>query len=191
MSGKKTVPCTQEQYEQIINLTRDGVGTAIEPNPRIATALEVEANTGLRIGDVLRLRMADFIKDGNGGYRFNDLVEQKTRKIRSFYIPKDVHTFLKKYCERNGIDNDSRIFPISVRCVQKHLQKVTDYLGFEDISTHSFRKMFAGAAYVNSGYDIELVKELLQHSSTTTTSKYLRITNERMAGVLNKCVSLI
>ena len=51
MAGKTTVACTNEQYETIISTIYEGCGS-IQPNPRVATALVVEANTGLRIGDV-------------------------------------------------------------------------------------------------------------------------------------------
>lgn len=189
MSGKQTLPCTQDQYENIIDLLFNGVGTAILPNPKIATALEIEANTGLRIGDVLKLRMSEIVKSGNG-YRFN-LIEQKTKKRRTFVVPDPVYKFLSDYCKKNGIEKHDIIFPITVRGVQKHLQKVCDYLGYEDISTHSFRKKFACSAYANSGHDVELVRVLLQHSSVSTTSRYLGITNDRITGVMNQCVSLV
>lgn len=35
------------------------------------------------------------------------------------------------------------MFPITERAVQKQLHIVCDYLGYEGISTHSFRKWYA------------------------------------------------
>ncbi|AAK80757.1 site-specific recombinase XerD [Clostridium acetobutylicum] len=58
---------------------------------------------------------------------------------------------------------------LSVRAIQKALKIVTDYLGLEYISTHSFRKLYAVTAYEANGNNIELVKELLNHTSIATT----------------------
>ena len=191
MAGKTTVACTQEQYEVLITTIFQGIGSAVMPNPRVATILEIEANTGLRIGDVLSLKRGSIIKDG-ARYRFN-ITEQKTGKKRTFTVPNQVYLFIEEYCEIAGIDDGEVIFPITVRAVQKHLAKVTDYLGNEyvHISTHSFRKKFGTDIYYANGCDIELVRRLFQHSSATVTSRYLGVTDKRMDAALNNNVNLV
>lgn len=71
--------------------------TGCRPNERIATALVVEGNLGLRISDILRLRLCDIVRDGVR-YRLA-IVEQKTgervftkghRKQASAYSKKSV-----------------------------------------------------------------------------------------------------
>lgn len=191
MPGKTTVACSQEQYETLITTIFTGIGDAVLPNPRIATALMLEANTGLRIGDILSLRLCDIIKEGNR-YHFN-ITEQKTGKKRNFTVPISVYSYLSEYCKKYEIMEDKIIFPITERAVQKHLAKVCDYLGdgYEHIGTHSFRKMFASTAYENSGKDIELVSRLLQHSSVAITRRYIGISDEKTESVLNSCVHII
>ena len=191
MAGKTTVACTQAQYEELITTIFKGIGTAILPNPRVATILEIEANTGLRIGDVLSLRRGSIIKDGDR-YRFN-IVEQKTGKKRTFTVPAQVYDFIENYCDIAGIGVNEQIFPITVRAVQKHLQRVIDYLGddYAHISTHSFRKKFGTDIYYANGCDIELVRRLFQHSSATVTSRYLGVTDKRMDAALSKNVNLV
>lgn len=61
--NKNTVALSAEQYEEIIVTMKHGF-TGCRPNERIATALMMEANLGLRISDVLRLRFADIVQDG-------------------------------------------------------------------------------------------------------------------------------
>ncbi len=189
MAGKTTVACTQEQYEKLITTIFRGIDGLVQPNPRVATILEVEANTGLRIGDVLSLRRGSIIKDGTR-YRF-DIEEQKTGKKRTFTVPNDVYIFIEDYCNIAGIPEGEIIFPVTVRAVQKHLQRVCELLGYKNIGSHSFRKFFAGAAYEKSGRDIELVRRLLQHSSTAITSRYIGISDERIDDVLNRNVNLL
>lgn len=43
----------------------------------------------------------------------------------------------------------------------------------EGIGTHSFRKFYATEIYKNSGHNIVLVQQLLQHSSTAVTQRYI------------------
>ena len=67
--NKRTVALTEEQYKNIIEIIRSGFicadGHMVKPNNRIATALVLEANLGLRISDVLQLRLSAIIHDGN------------------------------------------------------------------------------------------------------------------------------
>ena len=53
--NKKTVTLTEEQYNDIINTMRTGF-TGFRPNQRVATAWVIEANLGIRISDVLKLK---------------------------------------------------------------------------------------------------------------------------------------
>ncbi len=50
MANKKSLALTKEQYENLIGSMRKG-GNTFRANDRIATALVLEANLGLRIGD--------------------------------------------------------------------------------------------------------------------------------------------
>ena len=64
--------------------------------------------------------------------------------------------------------------------IQKQLKMVCDYLGFEGISTHSFRKFYATEIYKNSNYNIALVQQLLQHSSAAVTQRYIGIQQQEI-----------
>lgn len=148
------------------------------PNERIATALVLEGNLGLRISDVLKLRLCDIVRDGDR-YRL-EVVEQKTGKHRIFTVPLVIRQYVENYCLRHHIKSTDIIFPITERAVQKQLSIVCDYLGYDGISTHSFRKWYATEIYRNSGYDIALVQRLLQHSSAATTQRYISIEPQRI-----------
>ncbi len=50
MANKKSLALTKDQYENLIGSMRKG-GNTFRANDRIATALVLEANLGLRIGD--------------------------------------------------------------------------------------------------------------------------------------------
>ena len=175
--NKKTKALTTEQYKEIIQTMREGF-SGFRPNERIATALVLEGNLGLRISDILKLRLCDIVRDGER-YRL-EIVEQKTDKSRVFTVPLVLYQYIENYCLRNGIGRTDIIFPITARAIQKQLRIVCGYLGYEGISTHSFRKWYSTEIYKASGYDIVLVQRLLQHSSSATTQRYIGIEPQRI-----------
>ena len=186
--NKKTKALTTEQYKEIIQTMKEGF-CGCRPNERVATALVLEGNLGLRISDIVKLRLCDIVLDGDR-YRL-EIVEQKTGKSRVFTVPLVIQQYIENYCLRNGLRRDERIFPLTERAIQKQLKIVCDYLGFEGISTHSFRKWYATEIYKNSGYDIALVQRLLQHSSTAVTQRYIGIEPQRIEEAILNHTKLI
>lgn len=168
---------TTEQYTNLIRTIKSGSG-ALRANPRIASALIAEANLGMRIGDILRLKLSDIVSDG-GRYHLN-ITEEKTGKKRTFTVPGELYNYFCDYCREQKIPADAPMFPITVRAVQKHLKAVCDLLGYEEVSTHSFRKWYATDIYNSNGHDIVLVQTLLQHSSPSVTRRYIGIADERI-----------
>ena len=187
MANKKTVALTEKQYREIIDTMEKGF-LSCRPNHKIATALRLEANMGIRISDILNLALDDIVYDG-GRYRL-DIIEQKTQKKREFTVPLEIVEYIRRYNKENKIADDEIIFDITERAVQKHLRLVCDYLGFEGISTHSFRKFFATSIYKNNNYDIVLVQKLLQHTSPQTTQRYIGISTQQVETALNNHICL-
>ncbi|MFA9466854.1 MAG: tyrosine-type recombinase/integrase [Velocimicrobium sp.] len=177
MPNKKTRALTQEEYYLVIETIRTGFTTSkrvrIKPNKGVLAATVIQANLGLRISDVMSLKLSDIIKDGTR-YRL-DITEQKTGKKREFTVPQEVYSFIQGYMIEMGIKPMQPLFDISIRAVQKHLRIVAQYLGLEGIGTHSLRKFFCTSIYNENGYNIELCRVLMQHSSVTVTQRYLGI----------------
>lgn len=188
MANKKTRALTKEEYEEIIQTMKTGF-SGFRANERTATALILEANLGIRISDILNLRLKDIVRDGN---RYHlDIVEIKTGKPRTFTVPVEIYSYIQSYCIEHEIKSDQLIFPVKERVVQKNLKTVCDYLGLSGISTHSFRKFFATEIYIESGYNIALVQQLLQHSSPTTTQRYIAISSKQVEDALSKHINLL
>lgn len=191
--NKRTVALSQEDYVNIIKVIRSGFvfpdGHIVKPNDRIAMVLLLEANLGLRLSDVLQLKVSSVVCDGKR-YRL-DIIEQKTGKKREFTVPIEIYIYIQNYALQNKIDPRAKLFDISKRTVQKHLQMTCNYLGYNGIGTHSFRKYFATSIYQNNGYNIELVRVLLQHSSVTVTQRYIGIGSQVIEQALQGHVKLI
>ena len=182
---------TKDEYIEIINTLRSGYLNH-RPNQKVAMALIMEANIGLRIGDIIHFSLDKVTKEENK-YRLN-LIEEKTEKSRKFIIPLEVMQYIQQYCIDNNIKRNERIINITERAVQKQLDFVCDYLELENVSTHSFRKFFAHNLKNSCDSEKEgivVVKEALQHSSIETTMKYLKINREKVDTAIEKNVFLI
>ena len=190
--NKKCVALSQEEYQRSIELLRNGFmlsGVLVKPNERIATIEVLQATLGLRLGDILKLKLSSFIRDGDR-YRL-DIREEKTGKIRNFTVPNEVYSFVQDYCIEGGISKDAKLFDISKRQVERHLNKVfmKMELPLRSYGSHSYRKFFATKVYTDSEFNAELVRVLLQHSSLNTTQRYLSIGTKQIEGSLARTVS--
>ena len=109
--NKKTGARTEEQYKNIIETLQTGFvcedGHIVKPNKRIAIALSLEVNLGLRISDILQLRLSGIIHDGNR-YRLN-IVEQKTKKKREFTVTIEIYSFIQNYALENNINSAAKL----------------------------------------------------------------------------------
>ena len=190
--NKRTVALTDQQYISIITAIKGGfcyAGRTYQPNDRIATALTLEANLGLRISDILQLHYCDIVADGDR-YRLN-IHEIKTGKERVFTVPAEILEYIRAYMVRHHLTDQQKLFDLSERQIQKHLKAACDYLDISGVSTHSFRKYFATQIYVNNGYNIELVRQLLQHSSSAVTQRYIGIQSQQVEDALQNHIKLV
>ena len=68
MLNKRTRAIDEDTYKLIIATMKNGFaheGVKYKPNERIATVLVLEYNLGLRVGDILQLKVDSFVKDGS------------------------------------------------------------------------------------------------------------------------------
>ena len=114
--NKRTIALTDQQYIDIITAINSGfchAGREYKPNERIATALTLEANLGMRISDILQFHYCDIIKDGDR-YRL-DIKEIKTGKARTFTVPEEIREFIDQYRIRNRMSEQQQLFDLSER----------------------------------------------------------------------------
>jgi len=163
-------------------------------SPRDFLLFTLGINTGLRISDILKLKVED-VRDQQGNIReYLDLNEKKTKKQRLIYINNEVRNALEYFFEKTGIyDLDRYLFisektkinkPISRIRAWQLLQSWCKEVGIEGrIGTHTLRKT-AGYQMRMAGVAIELIQEVLGHQSISMTKKYLGITDDEVTKVL-------
>lgn len=179
---------SKREAKEILDTIRTGY-LDHKPNPQVATILVLESNLGCRIGDILNLKTDSFYNDG-GIWKLN-IVEQKTGKKRNYIVPQPVIEFINRWIEYRGILRGDKLFSIKSGAVHKALRNVIDYLGLENVSTHSFRKAAANRLYENTGHDIEAVRSFLQHSDTKITMAYIRRSSEQMENAITASCEIL
>lgn len=180
------------EVKKIITTIRDGYiskdGTPHRANPQIATILLLQANLGCRINDIVHMAVENIVFDGEA-WRLN-LIEQKTSKKRPFIVPTPVKAIIDDYCRINCI-HTGRLFTIEAPAVWKAMRQVSEYLGLCEVSCHSFRKAAALRTYLLSDKDIALTSQFLNHSSPSTSLRYLKRTSKQMDDILSQSTCLV
>lgn len=130
-------------------------------------------HTGLRISDLLRLRVRD-VK----GRRHLDIKLKKTGKRVQILIHSDLHEKLREYTETK----DPRVFlfrssrgghePLSRSGAYKILNKAARAVGLRSIGTHSLRKTF-GYFYHKKHGQIGRLMIILGHKDQAHTLRYI------------------
>jgi integrase/recombinase XerD len=129
--------------------------------------LEIQARSGLRIGEVLNLRVKDI-----DGRKLVLAAPKSGKDAEEAYMPESLATRLASYIQKNGLKPDERIFPLSYsggrRIVVLAGQRVGIRLRPHDLRRHS-------ATYASrSGMPLEVIsKMILRHQSLLTTQRYL------------------
>ncbi len=161
--GKRTRPISTGEYRKLLNRLDE----------RTALAVRISANTGLRVSDVLRLRAEDW-------RRKITVTERKTGKVRTVHLPESTFRAGRDYIRKNSITGE--IFKCNRSTLFRHVQKVARELGFEHVSMHSLRKMYAQKYARKHG--LTATQEELQHKYISTTLLYV-VGEKELEAVLN------
>lgn len=157
----------------------------------------VGINAALRISDLLKLRIGHFLDEqGSIKGRFN-IHEQKRGKRQEVVINNSIKESLDEYLSAYpGITDDpdyfiffntkSNDYSESIKRGQawKFITNICQEVGLRgNYGTHSLRKTWGYHARLQ-GVDLALIMHKLNHSSISTTKRYLGITDEELQEVV-------
>lgn len=171
---------TEEIEEMKLAIKRGNKGTPKRPElaERDLLLFLMGINTGLRVGDLVKLKVGD-VKAKDLFY----ILEGKTKKKREINI-----SMLRNEIERYtaGKRDDEYLFksqkgnkPITTTQVYRILNDAADFLGRDDIGTHTMRKTF-GYHYYKRFKDVATLQEILNHAAPSITKRYIGITQDEI-----------
>lgn len=149
-----------------------------EESDRNALMFHFGIYSGLRIGDIINLKVSDVKGD------YVSIVETKTKKPKRFAINDKLKSEIAEYI--TGMNDNDWLFPsrkgdshITRTAAWRVLNKVANQLGLEEIGCHSLRKTFGFHAYKQTK-DIAMLQNIFNHSSPAITLCYIGITQHDM-----------
>ena len=151
----------------------------------------VGTNTGLRISDILKLKLKDVIDNKGEVRELLELVEQKTKRPRAIEIRPPVKREIEKFLKDTGAyDLNEYLFKDRRKGkedLNKPITRVRAWQMINDwgrkagvtyrIGTHTLRKVFGTFAF-KAGIDLVYISEELGHRNVEVTRRYLGITKE-------------
>lgn len=184
-----------EPIRSINNIDRIKGNLLKKKNPRDLLLFVLGINTGLRIGDILPLKLGD-VKDEQGnpkGYVY--LTEQKTHNQRKIAFNKSVKDALQIYFNKSKVydlgaylftsERDNKNRPLTKAMAWHLVNNWCREVGIiERVGTHTLRKTL-GYQMRKKGIAIEVIQRILGHASVKTTSKYIGIDQAELEEVVN------
>ncbi|MFX0197635.1 MAG: tyrosine-type recombinase/integrase [Candidatus Hodarchaeota archaeon] len=163
----------------------------LSDSPRDLLLFTIGVNNGLRVGDLLRLRVKDVrnLKPG----QYITVKESKTRKQNILMVNKAVHKSLTSYMEKLRPNDDDFLFasrktqkPLTVQSVNALVKKWTKTINLYqgNYGTHTLRKTFGYIQRIKFGTGFEVLAKRFNHSSPSVTMRYLGITDKEVNGIL-------
>ncbi len=165
-----------------------------QKSPRDFLLFVFGINSGLRIGDLLSLKLGD-VKDSQGNLKDDlDIKEQKTGKTRRVFFNKQIKEAISYYLKRTGIfDLDQYLFTNEKSKKNKPLTRVRAYqlinewcreVGIKHkVGGHTLRKTF-GYHLRMQGISIEQISSLLNHQNIRVTFRYIGISQDEDRAVI-------
>lgn len=137
----------------------------------------VGINTGLRISDILPLRVCD-VRDKT----HITITEKKTGKAKRFKINTTLRELIDEYTHGMGVNDylfPSRKGDKPITRVQAYrlLNNAAAVAGLEEIGTHTLRKTF-GYHFYQKTKDVAQLQEIFNHSAPSVTLRYIGINQD-------------
>ncbi|CAM3949496.1 tyrosine-type recombinase/integrase [Cohnella lubricantis] len=147
-------------------------------NPKHRAILYLTYSSGLRVGEVVRLRLKDLDRERKTVH----IRQGKGRKDRVTVLSEAAYEVVEAYLRSGYADRAGWLFPgqqegkhLTERSVQKLFEQKLREAGIrKEVSVHSLRHSFA-THLLEGGIDLRYIQELLGHQNIRTTEVYTHI----------------
>jgi integrase len=154
-------------------------------DPKYGLLFKFGLNTGLRISDILPLKVKD-IYNSKGEFRdYLVLKEKKTGKEKKIKLNNSLRKAINEYVKSNNLSDEDYFF---ASCKGNHIGRIQAYrvlkeasnvIGIENFGTHSLRKTWGYWTYKMSHYNIGLIMDTFNHSSQSITLRYIGVNQDQ------------
>ncbi|QIW18548.1 site-specific integrase [Bacillus thuringiensis] len=156
-----------------------------EKNARNYILFVMGINTGLRISDILKLKVGD-VQGSHISMR-----EMKTGKQKRIQITSALKRELKWFGEGREVgeyllkSRKGENRPIGRSMAYKILKSTAAEFGLDEIGTHTLRKTYGYHMYMQTK-NIALLMEIFNHSSEKVTLRYIGVNQDAMDKAMSR-----
>jgi len=162
----------------------------LKDNPRNYLLFTMGINNGLRISDLLKVKVRD-VKDLSVGETIK-IKETKTGKENVLMVNKAIHQAIKQHLEKINPNENDYLFqsrngdnkPLTRETVNKMIKDWCDFINTGNYGTHTLRKTFGYIQRKKYGVGFEILCKRFSHSSPSITMRYLGIEDDEVNGIL-------
>ncbi len=152
--------------------------------------VEMGLRTGLRISDIIKLKVEDVYND-QGVKDHIHVKEEKTDKTNTLIISDRLKPFIADHIKKNNLKDKDYLFEsrkgkkhITTTQAYRVIDKVVKDMKLDNIGTHSLRKSF-GYHHYQTHKDVALLQSILNHSSPEETLIYIGIHQDKKDKSMN------
>jgi integrase len=154
-------------------------------DPKYALIYKFGINTGLRISDIIPVKVDDIYCEKWKFREYLILKEKKTSKEKKIKLNETLRNCLNKYVKAKDLSLEDYLFQsqkggyLGRIQVYKVLKEAATVIGIENFGTHSLRKTWGYWTYKMSKYNIGLIMDTFNHSSPYITLRYIGINQDQ------------
>ncbi len=154
-------------------------------DPKFGLMMKFGLNTGLRISDILPLKVKDILTSSNGFKDYLVIKERKTKKEKKIKLNAALRKVIIPYIKEHKLSLDDYLFPSKkgnyIGRIQAYrvLKEAAVLIGIENFGTHSLRKTWGYWTYKMSKYNIGLIMDTFNHSSQSITLRYIGVNQDQ------------
>lgn len=151
--------------------------------------VELMVGTGLRIGEVAALTVADIEMSDRKGLLI--VRHGKGDKYRQVPMNKDVRQALQDYLSERPADGQALFLSqkgggLTSNAIWKMIKGYGDRAGLADLTPHALRHTFGTRLIRKHGVDIVTAAALMGHANISTTAVYTKPSQEDLAAAVEK-----
>lgn len=156
-------------------------------NERDYIMFMIGTNTGLRVGDILRLKVRDFKNKDCLVVR-----EQKTSQSKEIPINSDLKKAIKPFIADKNLNDyilisqRNKIKSIKRNRAYTILKEVGEMFNIEHIGTHTMRKTFGYHFFYNNDKDVTLLMHIFNHTDPQVTLRYIGVSSDMCKNAMKK-----
>lgn len=156
-------------------------------NDRDYLLCKFQLNTGLRISDVVSVKVSDLMSAKRRFKEHFAIKEVKTDKDKLVKINDELKDTIKEYVIKYDLKENDYLFKskkfdehgkqrhITVTQAYRILKEAADSVGIDNFGTHSLRKTWGYFTYKASKHNIGLLMSMFNHSAPSITLRYIGI----------------